>query len=71
MDIIKIRKIVTDNFGGFSNATNDQIMTLWRALSEHRKSELKEKNKPVSKTKVKEMNNATINRSEPDVQDNS
>lgn len=71
MDIKKIRKVVIDNFGGFSNATDDQIMTLWRALSEQRKSELKEKNKTVIKTKAKEINNATVNRSEPDIQDNS
>jgi len=64
MDINEIRKIVIDNFGGLKNATDDQIMTLYRSLSEKRKSELLGKKTPIAettkktgKTKVKEINN--------------
>ena len=57
---INIRNAVIATHGGFENATDDQIMTLWRALPADQKKQL-------LATKKKEKPNAPSNRPKSDV----
>jgi hypothetical protein len=54
MDIETIRKAVTKHHGGFKEANDAQIMTLWESLDEPTKEKYLKKVTPKSERKSKD-----------------